>query len=172
MIKIEKKTFEAFRDGLRIISENQLLDYHNVMPASKTNWANFSNDDFEFVSIVQSLIYGEDIEGFLQEAMSTNDTRLFEKIAKVSSMIKEPAHTKFSRSVVLALSVKLHLHRKFGRLPTKIDVIKLANKIARENLFEAFHEDEKTRWTEVFRVAQLTHLPRAKPKRGASRNRK
>ena len=171
---ISAEALADFSLKLRTVSEKLHFKLFDKMPPSVSDDKKWRDDrDIEITRsiIAWSLIDGCDSMGAIAQALKKNDSAFLSTLAEMSKDFKQPQHTKFSRSVVFAISAKLNLHRKNGRLPTKNEVIKLAAKTARNLKLSSFDEtaDCATRWTEVFRIAGLQYLPKDKPRQTANR---
>jgi hypothetical protein len=157
----------------RTLSERSMLELYVKMPPTVNQCEKMKEwTEIESIFIAEDLI-NKDPTQFIADAVKNNDTAKLEKIAKISKHINDPQYNKFSNSVIFALLAKLKLEKNKGRLPTKGDVIREAEKLAKSENRQCFsYYGDNTRWTEVFRVASLSYLPKSHSKRGASRRSK
>lgn len=103
---------------------------------------------------------GSDFRKAIDEAFRTGNTRVFRLLIEAQEYAQSIPHTQFSKRVIETIKTKIKLQRKLGRLPTKKEV--------REAV--SFDEEVTSRWTEIFKVAQLGYLPKGISRRGKSRH--
>jgi len=132
-------------------------------------------DGLRRLEIMEAVCNGNDVPQLQKEiaaSLRSGSKSIFHQIIQVMEEIENRNDSQFSKRVIACLRAKIKLTDELGRLPTKTELKTevgrmegLQNKID----LETFATAEPERWTEIFRSANLTRLPKGKAQRGQSR---